>query len=74
MVRSNTSLISHQKANHNPSQSKLTTNHQQNTKTQTKPKLANMKANMNKRGKRMKLIKSKHLNKNGLIIKPKQLN
>jgi len=46
VIRPNTSLISHPEANHNPRQPKLTTNHQQNTKIQTKPKLANMKANM----------------------------
>ena len=34
MVRPNTRLISHQEANHNPNQYKLTTKHQQNTKTQ----------------------------------------
>ena len=33
-----------------------------------------MKANMNKRGKRMKRIKSKHLNKHGLTMKIKHLN
>ena len=33
-----------------------------------------MKADMNKRGKRLKLIKSKHLNKHGLIMNTKHLN
>ena len=33
VVRPNPRLVSHQEANHNPSQPKLTTNHQQNTKT-----------------------------------------